>query len=255
MAELIDDELPGEDIPAAEEPVKQPEAKKEETPEIPEKYRGKSLDDIVRMHQEAEKLIGKHAQEVGEVRKLADELLKQQLSGNKKEPDQQEEEIDFFADPKKAVEKAVENHPAVVKAQKAAEDYERSQRSQKLHQRHPDMAQIVQSPEFVEFVKASERRMRLFQEADQKYDTEAADDLLTSFKELRTLKTQQTKNEGEEIRNQTLKDAAVDTGGTGETVRKVYRRADLIRLKIRDPERYDAMQDEILAAYSEGRVK
>jgi uncharacterized protein with von Willebrand factor type A (vWA) domain len=207
------------------------------------------------MHQEAEKLIGKHAQEVGEVRKLADELLKQQLSGNKKEPDQQEEEIDFFADPKKAVEKAVENHPAVVKAQKAAEDYERSQRSQKLHQRHPDMAQIVQSPEFVEFVKASERRMRLFQEADQKYDTEAADDLLTSFKELRTLKTQQTKNEGEEIRNQTLKDAAVDTGGTGETVRKVYRRADLIRLKIRDPERYDAMQDEILAAYSEGRVK
>ena len=34
--------------------------------DLPEKYRGKSLDDIIRMHQEAEKLIGKQAQEVGE---------------------------------------------------------------------------------------------------------------------------------------------------------------------------------------------
>jgi len=44
----------------------------EQKPELPEKYRDKSLDDIVKMHQEAEKLIGKQAQEVGEVRKLAD---------------------------------------------------------------------------------------------------------------------------------------------------------------------------------------
>jgi len=47
----------------------------------------------------------------------------------------------------------------------------------------------------------------------------------------------------------------VDTGGSGETTRKVYRRADLIRLKMRDPGKYDAMSDEIMAAYSEGRVK
>ena len=39
-----------------------------EAPVIPEKYKGKSLEDIVKMHQEAEKLIGKQAQEVGEVR-------------------------------------------------------------------------------------------------------------------------------------------------------------------------------------------
>jgi hypothetical protein len=44
--------------------------------DIPDKYRGKELSDIIKMHQEAEKLIGKQAQEVGEVRKLADELIK-----------------------------------------------------------------------------------------------------------------------------------------------------------------------------------
>jgi len=37
--------------------------------------------------------------------------------------------------------------------------------------------------------------------------------------------------------------------------KKIYRRADLIRLKTNDPQRYEALQDEILQAYSEGRVK
>jgi hypothetical protein len=45
-----------------QEPVAQ------ETPEeeIPEKYQGKSVTDIVRMHQEAEKLLGRQSSEVGE---------------------------------------------------------------------------------------------------------------------------------------------------------------------------------------------
>ncbi len=33
----------------------------QQKPELPEKYREKSLDEIVKMHQEAEKLIGKQA--------------------------------------------------------------------------------------------------------------------------------------------------------------------------------------------------
>jgi hypothetical protein len=52
-----------------------------------------------------------------------------------------------------------------------------------------------------------------------------------------------------------MKAAAVDTGGTGESGKKIYRRADLIRLKMTDPNRYDALSDEIMAAYQEGRVK
>ena len=65
------------DNPVTTEPVEQTTE-----PVIPEKYKGKSLDEIVKMHQEAEKLIGRQAQEVGEVRKLADELIKQQLNTN-----------------------------------------------------------------------------------------------------------------------------------------------------------------------------
>ena len=52
-----------------------------------------------------------------------------------------------------------------------------------------------------------------------------------------------------------MKAAAVDVGGSGESSKKVYRRADLISLKMTDPSRYEALQPEIMAAYAENRVK
>ncbi len=92
-----------------EEVVEQPqeEVVQEQAPveeNVPTKYKGKSLDEIIRMHQEAEKLIGRQAQEVGEVRKLADELIKRQLEPKQVETEAtKEDEIDFFEDPKKYV--------------------------------------------------------------------------------------------------------------------------------------------------------
>ena len=60
---------------AAAQIAAQPEAvdTKEPTEELPEKYRGKSALEIAKMHQEAEKLIGRQANEVHEVRSLADQ--------------------------------------------------------------------------------------------------------------------------------------------------------------------------------------
>jgi hypothetical protein len=52
-----------------------------------------------------------------------------------------------------------------------------------------------------------------------------------------------------------MKAATVDVGGTGESSKKVYRRADLIKLRMTDPDRYMALQDEIMSAYAQGRVK
>ena len=79
---------------------------------FPDKYKDKSLEDIVKMHQESEKLIGRQAQEVGEVRKLADSLLKQQLEQKHDTPQPSKaQEIDWFEDPAKAVNQAVENNP------------------------------------------------------------------------------------------------------------------------------------------------
>lgn len=225
---------------------------------IPDKYKGKSLEDIVKMHQEAEKLIGKQAQEVGEVRRLADELLKQKLSGEKQTytpPKEEPQEIDFFEDPKTAVRKAVAEHPDVVAARQATQQFKQMQTQQLLRNKHPDFAEIIGDGEFVEWVKASPMRLNMYALADAQYDFNAADELLSTFKQIRTAKAKETADVGQQVRKQNLKAAAVDVSGTGESSKKVYRRADLIRLRMTDPNRYDALQDEIMAAYAEGRVK
>jgi hypothetical protein len=222
--------------------------------EMPEKYRQKSLEEVVKMHQEAEKLIGKQAQEVGEVRKLADELIKQNLS-SKQETVEQEPEVDFFENPQEAVRKTVDNHPDVLAARQAGQDFKKMQIQQKLAQEHPDFGQIVQDSDFVDWVKSSPVRIGLYAKADGEFDYDSANELLTTYKQLKGVKAKQTSDAGETQRKSSLKAASVDVGGTGESGKRIYRRADLIRLKMTDPARYDALSEEIYQAYSEGRVK
>ena len=230
------------------------EQKIEQKPELPEKYREKSLDEIVKMHQEAEKLIGKQAQEVGEVRKLADELIKQNL-GTRQQTRQEEPEVDFFENPQKAVQRTVDNHPDILAARQVTQEMRRAQIQQRLAQEHPDFGDIARDQDFANWVKSSPIRIQIFEQANAGYDFDSANELLSTYKQLRSVKQKQTSDDGEITRKQNLKAVGVDVGGSGESSKKVYRRADLIRLKMQDPNRYDALSDEIMAAYQEGRVR
>jgi hypothetical protein len=228
---------------------------------IPEKYKGKSVEEIVKMHQEAEKLIGRQANEVHEVRSLADQLLKQQLDSKAKEAKPLEESLeeDFFADPASAVNRQVEKHPAVLEARQAALEMKRMKTAQQLSTKHPDFATIASDAGFQDWVKSSAIRLNLFAKADAEFDFESADELLSTYKELRQIKqqnqVQQSANVENKAQEQAMRAATVDVGGAGETSRKVYRRADLIKLRMTDPDRYMQLSDEIMQAYQEGRVK
>lgn len=223
--------------------------------ELPEKYRAKSLEEVVRMHQEAEKLIGKQAQEVGEVRKLADELIKQNLSSKQQRIQEEEPEVDFFENPQKAVQATIDKHPDVLAARQAGLEFKRMQIQQKLAQDHPDFSQVVNDSEFQNWVKASPVRVGLYAKADGEFDYDSANELLSTFKQLRGIKAKQSEQASDVSRAKSMKAAQVDVGGSGESAKKVYRRADLIRLKMTDPSRYETLSDEIMQAYSEGRVR
>jgi hypothetical protein len=223
--------------------------------ELPEKYRAKSLEEVVRMHQEAEKLIGKQAQEVGEVRKLADELLKQNLDSKQQHIKEEEPEVDFFENPQKAVQATIDRHPDVLAARQAGQEFKRMQIQQKLVQDHPDYSQVVNDSEFQNWVKSSPVRLGLYAKADGEFDYDSANELLSTFKQLRGIKAKESEQAGNAQRTKSMKAAQVDVGGSGESSKRVYRRADLIRLKMTDPARYETLSDEIMQAYSEGRVR
>ena len=227
----------------------------EETkPKLPELYEGKSLEDVIRMHQEANNMIGKQAQEVGEVRRLADELLKQNLS-SKQQQVEVEPEVDFFENPQKAVQNTIDKHPDVLAARQAGMEFKRMQIQQKLAQDHPDYTKVVNDSEFQNWVKSSPIRLGLYAKADGEFDYDSANELLSTFKQLRGIKAKESEKASDATRTKSMKAAQVDVGGSGESSKRVYRRADLIRLKMTDPVRYESLNDEILAAYAEGRVR
>ena len=235
--------------------VEQPQP---EEPKVPEKYQGKSLEEVVQMHQEAEKLLGRQSSEVGELRKVVDDYISTQTQPIA--PQQQhvepEDDIDFFTNPQGAVNRAIENHPKIREAQQYTEQYKKQSSLATLQAKHPDMQTILSDPKFAEWIKASKIRTQLFVAADQQYDADSADELFSLWKERKTV-AQQTAQVEKQARKQTLK--AANTGnarGTGEGSRKkTYRRSDIIKLMKTDPERYQALSDEILTAYAEGRVK
>jgi len=224
---------------------------------IPEKYQGKSLEEVVQMHQEAEKLMGKQSSEVGELRKVVDDYIQAQLSQQQAPVQQQEEDdIDFFTDPKSAVSKAIENHPKIREAEEYTQHYKKQSALAQLQSKHPDMRSILQDNTFAEWIKGSKVRTQLFVQADQQYDYDAADELFSLWKE-RAQVAQQTANVEKQARKQQVKSASTGNArGTGEgTRKKVYRRADIIKLMKTDPERYQSLSNEIFQAYAEGRVK
>ena len=235
-----------------EEEQPQPES------ELPEKYQGKSVEDLVQMHQELERFTGKQSTEVGDLRKVVDDYISSQtqLSQQAPEVQQQDEEVDFFVDPQTAVARAIDNHPKIKEAQAYTQQAKKQTALAQLQQQHPDMESVLQDPKFAEWITGSKIRTQLFVRADQEYDYEAAHELFSNWKE-RNQVVQQTAEVEKAARKNAVKSANTGNArGTGEgTRKKTYRRADIIKLMKSDPDRYMALQPEIMAAYADGRVK
>ncbi len=263
MAKVIDDVLEstieGDSLDDAEvgNPAEPVETTPEPNPEddLPEKYKGKSVKDIIAMHQEAEKLIGKQGSEVGELRKVVDDFIKAQTSKDlttNKEPEISEE--DFFVDPKASISKAIENHPSVQEAKLAAREMKRVETLNKLQADYPDLPQIIQDGSFIEWIKGSRVRTELFARAEAEFDYDAANELLSTWKEKQEISKKAVETSKADRATQ-LKAADVSTPNATESVpKKKYRRSDIIKLMQTDPDRYEALSDEIMQAYAEKRV-
>ena len=244
---------------AAEEVLEEPVEDTPQEPSIPEKYRGKSVKDLIQMNQELEKFSGKQSTEVGELRKVVDSYIQTELDEKKAPQTQQEDnnsDVDFFVDPQSAVNRAIDNHPKIKEAETYNQQYKQQATLAQLRSDHPEMDQVLEDPKFAEWIKGSKVRTKLFVQADQQYDYDSASELFSLWKE-RTSIVQETAKAERATRKNAVKSASTGNArGSAEGSRKkVYRRADIIKLMKNDPERYAALSEEILKAYAEGRVK
>lgn len=250
---LFDNDKP--EAQAVEEPT--PEKDAAPSFEVPEKFEGKSLEDVIESYVNLEKEVGRKANEVGELRKLTDQILMNQTAQpTQEEPIKHEVGFDDFVDdPAKAVDSALKSNPTIRKLEQELEQSAHDKARERLIQRHKDADDVVQSADFLSWANESPGRMRTLQSAHVNRDADVAADLLDMYKLTRKVATEEAVTERDSVAKSTLKKAAVEEGSAPASTKKVYKRSELIQLKMYDPSRYEAMSDEIRTAYAEGRVK
>ena len=241
------------DYESVEEP---PEQKEEPEQDNPDRFAGRSHEELLEMVREQDRRIGQQGNELGNMRQTFEAMARTQSVPEQPEPEPVEE-ADFFVDPQRAVDQRISNHPALKQAQETAQKLNYAQGLATLQQRHPDVKEVLQSPEFSQWVQSNAARVRRFQYADQSGDVDEADDLISTFKQLN--KSVATAKAAEKTAQKKAVRAAAVGGPRGNadaaSSKRVYRRADIRQLMQSDPDRYEALQPEIMAAYAEGRVR
>lgn len=260
------------DAPAAASPTPSPAPAANESV-VPEKFRGKTPQELIEMYQNLESVNGRMANDLGVQRQLTDRILDLKRNDDLKRNTPPAKEAppvtanDILDRPQETLERVIE-----ARTGRLAEDVnarlarmEASLAQQTFTQRHPDYGQVTQDPKFIDWVKGSALRMRAYQAAGQNWAV--ADELLSEFKTAaggtrRTDPTPPAEAPAADLAG--ARRAALETSGNAGASdgksgggAKTYRRADLMRLRITDPEAYEdeGFQAEILKAYHEGRVK
>lgn len=249
--ELVDlnaTESVGEEVQAEEE-------EQETGFTIPDKFKDKDIEDVVKSYQQLEKEAGRRANEVGELRKLTDELLQLQLKEKQEtEPATPELDVDsLLENPTEAINQAVNARFKSLEDQLKQQELDKGKAT--FEEKHPDWQEKLQDPGMVSWIQSSPVRLRMFQEANANYDYETADELFTMYDALHSEAKEDAKEKATRKRTKKLQAAKTESGSTGVTSTKIYSRAELLNFRMRDPEGYFAREEEFNLARAEGRVR
>jgi len=260
MANFLSDELEPQLLDGeafsqvGEEEDPSPEMDNQEE-EIPQKYHGKSNAELIRMHQEAEKLSGRQGNEVGELRKLVDDYVVNQTVTKPVEEKLTISDVDWIENPDGSVDRKIDNHPAIKKAEQASLKFSQMEVMNKISVAHPDFKDIVADQTFIDWVGKSQARIKKLKQADS-FDFDSADDLFTTWKERQELLGQAKAGSDIERKNSLKAGSNGGARGSGEgSKKKFFKRSELLHMMQHDPDRYLANSDAITQAYAEGRVR
>ena len=228
---------------------------------VPEKYAGKTTEDLIEMHQNFEKMQATQNTELGEQRALIQTLQNAKKAAEAISPLEEPVnfEDEFYSDPKKALNNAIENHPELIEARNDRKIQAQKQQVSVLEKAYPDWQEKVAEKAFQDWVGDSEIRTEMFKKADSEHRSDYAIELFDMFDKVNMIdKTKEVQKQETDKRDKALKATSSETRSSSDSSlggKKIYRRADLINLQVTDPNRYASLADEIQSAYAEGRIK
>lgn len=226
--------------------------------EIPEKFIGKSTEDVIKSYQNLEQDHGRKSNEIGELRKLTDEILQQQVASGKPEITEQRNEVgfdDLIEDPHAAIEKVLSANPRLAALEQNIQTTARANAHSAVLEKHGDADTIVTSPEFQNWLAENHGRQRMFAEASNNLDSGMANSILDMYKSSANMSTKEAVELRDTKAKEGLKRATNEKGNRHSSRKPVYKRAELIQMKVNEPDRWLAMGDDIREAYADGRVR
>ncbi len=237
---------------------------------VPEKFRGKTMKDVLDSYGNVESRLGSMANELGVQRQLTDRLLdlkrhadldRNTPTGQRKAP-VQVTAAEILDKPAETLDRVLSQRDEAIteEVNRQLAGVRMSIAEQAFRSKHSDFQTVVSDPSFAQWVQASPIRMRAVAGANAG-DWQLATELLDEFKgSVRTQSARQTAGAGENLeaaRRATLESSTGGNGADGARKGKLYSRSDLMRLRIEDPDAYydEGFQSEITRAYAEGRVR
>jgi Arc/MetJ family transcription regulator len=235
--------------------------------EIPEKYRGKSLEDVIEMHRNAERRIGALSNELGTMRGIVTDLSR--ITRQPTEPKTSvEDDVDLtgdelIADPVKAIRKVVKRDIERTELDRREAELQTQVQLEttRLLNDFGDIAAITQTEEFQEFATRTASRREDFHTAaygEGMAQVRAARRLLEDYTDYKELVSKQ--NERQEERNTSVKaarQASTEGGGNAGRVtsKPVYKESEVLQVIEKEPEKWrsPSYQAEIIKAIKEGR--
>lgn len=233
---------------------------------IPATYRGKSLKDVIEMHENAASRIGAQGAELGVWRGLVADLSK---TATRQAPNVEPKTAPkitsdaLLTDPAKAISEVV-RHELETALKPIKESRTLDQREAELAALNSDFPGYVQTgndPDFQKWTTGARGRAADARSAAAG-DLSAARRLLEAWedrKSLTTTQTTQTVDTGKPQGATGARQATTEAGGSGrsQATGKIFNRAEVVQLIIDKPDVYasDAFQAELLQAAKEGRIR
>lgn len=230
---------------------------------IPEKFRGKSLDEVIAIAETLERKASRLGNEVGQLRQL-----RAQVELEPRKPEKKEVNVDaLLENPSEAVETIVSQSSEVQRLRQTVDQISSDSAKREFETAHPEYAKDLENEDFIEWALKNPIRRTLAQAADR-YDFVAARELWSMWDERNDLvgsAEKQKKEAKEAVRERKLRDGTLESGtGNSTETKKVFSRREIRDIKTRalqghqksidivnDPEWNTA----VMAAYVEKRAK
>lgn len=233
---------------------------------VPEKYKGKTIEDMIKMHQNAEKKISLQGADLAAQRRMSDAILELKAA----KPETRTTEVTrkpltmeaLLTNPEQAITEAV-NGSDMGRRAEAAEartaSLEATIAEQSFSSKHKDFATDINDPDFIAWVNKNPLRQALANETSKKNFQAATNlwDLWDEHKEL-TSGPEKAAPAAKKVPT-TIKSAPTDNKG-----KTIYSRAKLMELRMKVENGDEAakarwkdqtFQNNMIQAYAEDRVR